>query len=112
MSTKENVMTELLGCPFCGSPGSLFTSSDHSGAWEGGCSSEGCLATDCVWDISEELAIAAWNRRASPPEDVLAAARRMLGSIEPDGSYAVDGYYKDAALVASAMLAASKETEG
>lgn len=100
-------MTELLGCPFCGSPGSLFASSDHSGAWEGGCSSEGCLATDCVWDISEELAVAAWNRRASsPPErkEALAAARRMLGPIEPDGSYAVDGFFKDAALVARALL--------
>ena len=57
-------MSDLKPCPFCGSPGSLFASSDHSSAWEGGCSSEGCLATDCVWDISEELAVAAWNRRA------------------------------------------------
>ena len=107
-------MRDLKPCPFCGSPGSLSASSDHSGAWEGGCSSEGCLATDCVWDISEELAVAAWNRRASsPPErkEALAAARRMLEPIEPDGSYAVDGFFKDAALVASAMLAASKETE-
>ena len=106
-------MRDLKPCPFCGSPGSLFASSDHSGAWEGGCSSEGCLTTDCVWDISEELAVAAWNRRASSPperEEVLAAARRMLGPIEADGSYAVDGFFKDAALVARALLA-SKETE-
>ena len=108
-------MTELLGCPFCGSPGSLFASSDHSGAWEGGCSGEGCVANDLVWDTSKELAVATWNRRASSPperEEAMAAARRMLGPIEPDGSYAVDGFFKDAALVASAMLAASKETEG
>jgi hypothetical protein len=107
-------MSDLKPCPFCGSPGSLFASSDHSGAWEGGCSGEGCVANDLVWDTSKELAVATWNRRASPQaerDDVLAAARRMLGSIEPDGSYAVDGYYKDAALVARALIAAQKETE-
>jgi hypothetical protein len=65
------------------------------------------LATDCVWDISKELAIAAWNRRASSAEDVRRmreAARRMLGPIEPDGSYAVDGFFTDANLVARALL--------
>jgi hypothetical protein len=48
-----------------------------------------------------------------PVEDVRRmreAARRMLEPIEPDGSYAVDGFFKDAALVARALLA-SKETE-
>jgi hypothetical protein len=103
---------ELKPCPFCGEPGSLFASGDHSGAWEGGCSSEGCVANDLVWDTSKELAIAAWNRRASPPperDDVLAAARRMLGPIEADGSYAVDGFFTDATLVARALLSSAED---
>jgi hypothetical protein len=37
-------------------------------------------------------------------EEALEAARRMLGPIEPDGSYAVDGFFKDAELVARAAL--------
>ena len=40
----------------------------------------------------------------SEHDEALAAARRMLGPIEPDGSYAVDGFFKDATLVARALL--------
>jgi hypothetical protein len=55
---------QLLPCPFCGAECSLFSSSDHSTAWEGGCPDEDCPAHDCLWFVSEAGAIAAWNRRS------------------------------------------------
>jgi hypothetical protein len=82
MHTKES---ELKPCPFCGSPGSLFASSDHSGAWEGGCSGEGCVANDLVWDTSKELAVATWNRRASPAEDVRREALEEAAKVAERG---------------------------
>ena len=45
----------------------------------------------------------------SEREEAMAAARRMLGPIEPDGSYAVDGFFKDAALVARALLSPTED---
>lgn len=122
-------MSELKPCPFCGSPGSLFISSDHSGAWEGGCSSEGCLATDCIWDISEELAVAAWNRRASPQveewidfdtkEAIIAARREALEEAatvaEVEGAQWIIRSEYDCAVAAcrnvAAAIRALKETE-
>ena len=43
--------------------------------------------------------------------DVLEAARRMIGPIEPDGSYAVDGFFRDAAVVARALLSSPQVEE-
>jgi hypothetical protein len=40
-------------------------------------------------------------------EEALEAARRVLGPIEPDGAYAVDGFFKDAAVVARALLSSA-----
>ena len=101
-------MSELKPCPFCGSPGSLFASSDHSGAWEGGCFGEGCIANDLVWDTSKELAVATWNRRATPEglavvpvkptEAMLAAGNREIFDLSSD---AVEAW--------AVMLAVSKE---
>ena len=102
---------ELKPCPFCACDQLKISPNIHTGLLRVQC--EGCWATSVTSNNRANL-IAAWNRRASsPPErkEALAAARRMLEPIEPDGSYAVDGFFKDAALVASAMLAASKETE-
>jgi len=55
-----------LNCPYCGGSASLFASSDHSTAWEGGCSNEACEVQPSVWKASKAEAIAAWNRRAAP----------------------------------------------
>ena len=106
-----------LPCPFCG-VGVRAMSRYHPrdpNEWYVSCGARDCvMQPETPTYRTEAEAIAAWNRRASsPPErkEALAAARRMLEPIEPDGSYAVDGFFKDAALVASAMLAASKETE-
>ena len=102
---------DLKPCPFCACDQLKISPNIHTGLLRVQC--EGCWATSVTSNNRANL-IAAWNRRASsPPErkEALAAARRMLEPIEPDGSYAVDGFFKDAALVASAMLAASKETE-
>ena len=101
-------MSDLKPCPFCASPGSLVASSDHSGAWEGGCSSEGCLATDCVWDISEELAVAAWNRRASPPEAVRREALEEAATAVEKMMFP-DSRLQCAALYLAAAIRAKKE---
>ena len=72
---KENAMTspaipspkgemQLENCPFCGAAGSLLPSSDHSTAWEGGCSNDDCPIGPNVWELTEAEAIAAWNRRS------------------------------------------------
>jgi hypothetical protein len=66
-ATNTTNPSELLPCPFCGLPGSLFATSDHSTAWEGGCPDEACPAHDCLWFVSEAGAIAALNRRAIVP---------------------------------------------
>jgi len=60
-------METLKSCPFCGAPGSLFASSNHSHAWEGGCTVEDCAAFGLIWEDTEAEAeaIAAWNRRAA-----------------------------------------------
>jgi hypothetical protein len=67
---------------------------------------------DGEMSINKKLIDAA-TKEAEDVRRMREAARRMLGPIEPDGSYAVDGYYRDAELVARAMIAAAtKETEG
>jgi hypothetical protein len=113
MHTKES---ELKPCPFCGSPGSLFASSDHAGAWEGGCSGEVCVANDLVWDTSKELAVATWNRRASPAEDVRREALEEAAKIaEVEGAQWIIRSEYDCAVAAcrnvAAAIRASKETE-
>lgn len=57
--------TEMLPCPFCGSPGEV----DHGGdeTWILGCANEACVA----WLIDQGYArkadaIAAWNKRVKP----------------------------------------------
>lgn len=61
---------ELKPCPFCGGAASLIPSADHSTACEIGCRDDTCPAYECVWDVNESSAIAAWNRRASPTPPV------------------------------------------
>ena len=51
------MMNDLKPCPFCGAPGLLLASSDHSTAWQGGCSDESCSAFECIWKITEAEAI-------------------------------------------------------
>jgi len=75
-------MPELLPCPFCGAPGSLFASSNHSHAWEGGCTVEDCAAFGLIWEDTEAEAIAGWNTRAAiqqaagaVPEGLIACLR-------------------------------------
>lgn len=66
LSESDLSALPLRPCPFCGGPAILFASSDHSTAWEGGCCAEtGCPATPQVWELTEQAAIAAWNRRPS-----------------------------------------------
>lgn len=62
MSDGQPTSKDLLPCPFCGSPGSVYT---NGGVWFGCCSE--CDA-DGQWHETEEQARAAWNRRYSPPE--------------------------------------------
>lgn len=57
-------MSDLKPCPFCGGAASLIPSADHSTACEIGCRDDTCPAYECVWDVNEASAIAAWNRRA------------------------------------------------
>jgi hypothetical protein len=74
----------LLPCPFCGSAATLFASSDHSTAWEGGCGNDKCNINPQVWEVSKDAAIAAWNRRseAAIEEAVLARVAPTWISVE------------------------------
>lgn len=55
---------ELKKCPFCGGYASLTRST--LGMLTVDCCNEGCLVGPLVYD-KDEIAIAAWNRRAAPP---------------------------------------------
>jgi hypothetical protein len=100
MSEKLPKMPELKPCPFCGGAVSLFASSDHSTAWEGGCGNGACKVQPQVWELDEEQAIAAWNRRSLQRDtwmramEVAAKELERLASIvsgphESDGEYAL-----------------------
>lgn len=52
-------------CPFCGGGASIYASSDHSTAWEGGCANEQCKVNPSVWELTKAEAVEAWNRRAA-----------------------------------------------
>lgn len=62
-ATPGPVEVELKSCPFCGSAGSLFDSPNHSTAWEGGCSVQGCPGFEVIWEETKAEAITAWNTR-------------------------------------------------
>jgi hypothetical protein len=81
----------LLPCPFCGAPAEIEHGSDHHGEWFNlGCSRHWGkdLDSPCVggrlWytetEVTEDDAIAAWNRRAPSPAE--AALREALAVVE------------------------------
>ena len=67
---------ELLPCPFCGRPARLFRSTFHDGGYFERCAQVECTSPTCrakgyfahecdEQDAVDEIAIAAWNRRAN-----------------------------------------------
>jgi hypothetical protein len=83
MSEKLPKMPELKPCPFCGGAVSLFASSDHSTAWEGGCGNEACKVQPQVWELTKEQAIAAWNRRSLQRDTWMRAMEVAARLVEP-----------------------------
>lgn len=83
--TPDTDIARVLPCPFCGSHGTLFASSSHSTAWEGGCSNldRECPGRDVIWEKTKEAAIARWNDRPSDPTaEALEEAEKALREIE------------------------------
>lgn len=70
---------ELKKCPFCGGNASLTRST--LGMFTVDCCNEGCLVGPLVYD-KDEIAIAAWNRRAAPgatvSDEFVLVPREML----------------------------------
>lgn len=60
-------MTELLNCPFCGYAAVSRPHEEMPDSFIAGCSDPDCIAHGAAFDfITEETAISAWNRRATP----------------------------------------------
>jgi len=69
---------KLEACPFCGSDDVKVyhdTAGDHRYDWEYFVECQSCAASGSQWK-HEEDAIAAWNRRAQPAEEVQQDAKR------------------------------------
>lgn len=78
-------MTTLRSCPFCGGEASITPDYGHSTAVYVGCPNTSCVCYS-HWEETAAEAIAAWNRRATPPEvaTLVEALREIFNRHIPD----------------------------
>jgi hypothetical protein len=91
-----------IDCPFCGQPGYSRTHEEMPNSFMAGCSDPDCIAHLAAFDfISEQAAIAAWNKRTGSPA-AKSFARRLEGqakNVEGDGWLTAARLMRQAAFV-------------
>ena len=95
-------MSELKPCPFCGEAMKV---SPHPVDMWAVCPTAGCIGARQIVVLEDNKQVAAWNRRAAPPEDV----RRMREALENIASSEPNGIWAQGEAIET--LAASKETK-
>jgi Restriction alleviation protein Lar len=60
-------MSDLLNCPFCGGRAHVYTAQHRTSLNSIGCANRDCAVQSSTEYLPDEIAIAAWNRRAPVP---------------------------------------------